>query len=249
MKRALPWLLAALFAALWWRRGQDVNGPPTAPRLPPPPARLPPLPAEVELVRPVQVVGVPAAPVRPGQAASAESGHVHLTPLHPHLNHPEGPDVEPGKAHLRGRQVWTWLGAGVVVLAAAALGLSSSYNRITVTPSPRQQNEIGLALDGPSTATALSGSDASRAPTLFHSYGCVACHTIPDVSGAYGKVGPNLSHLFDHALIAGVLPNTPNNLVRWIRVPQTVDPNTGMPNLGVSEQDARDIAAYLERYQ
>jgi cytochrome c1 len=45
--------------------------------------------------------------------------------------------------------------------------------------------------------------------------------------------------------IAGVLPNSPENMVRWLRQPQSVDPRSAMPDLGVSERDARDIAAYL----
>jgi cytochrome c2 len=153
-------------------------------------------------------------------------------------------DDEPGRPHLRGRQNWVGAGVGLVALALAALVLSASYNRIPVTPDPGRQT--GLPADGPSTLTALAGADPRRAPALFRSYGCVSCHVIPGVSGASGRVGPNLAHLYDHALIAGVLANTPENLLLWIRAPRQVDPNTGMPNLGVSTKDARDIAAYLQ---
>jgi cytochrome c1 len=41
------------------------------------------------------------------------------------------------------------------------------------------------------------------------------------------------------------LPNTPDNLVRWLRDPQAVSPQTIMPDLGLGEPQARDIAAYL----
>jgi cytochrome c1 len=47
------------------------------------------------------------------------------------------------------------------------------------------------------------------------------------------------------SFIGGELANTPANMVRWIEDPQTVEPNTAMPNLGLGEQSARDIAAYL----
>ena len=47
------------------------------------------------------------------------------------------------------------------------------------------------------------------------------------------------------AVIAGVLPNTPENLVRWLRAPQEVSPHNAMPDLGLTERDARDIAAFL----
>jgi cytochrome c1 len=45
--------------------------------------------------------------------------------------------------------------------------------------------------------------------------------------------------------LAGNLPNTPENLVRWIRQPQTIKPGNVMPDLGIGVRDARDIAAYL----
>ena len=52
-----------------------------------------------------------------------------------------------------------------------------------------------------------------------------------------------------NGLIAGKLANTPDNLVRWIRQPKTVKPLTAMPDMGVSEGDARDMAAYLATLQ
>ena len=68
---------------------------------------------------------------------------------------------------------------------------------------------------------------------------------IPGVPAAEGRVGPPLTDLADRTFIAGRLRNEPSALVRWIREPRAVDPNTAMPNLGVTDRDARDIAAYL----
>jgi cytochrome c1 len=76
-------------------------------------------------------------------------------------------------------------------------------------------------------------------------FGCGACHTVPGVPGADGRIGPELSGLADHENIAGRLENTPDNLVRWISHPQEVDPGNVMPDLGVPDSAARDIAAYL----
>jgi cytochrome c1 len=45
--------------------------------------------------------------------------------------------------------------------------------------------------------------------------------------------------------IAGRVTNTAPNLVSWIRNPKATDDRTAMPNMGVTEKDARDIAAYL----
>lgn len=74
---------------------------------------------------------------------------------------------------------------------------------------------------------------------------CGSCHTIPGVTGAEGVVGPPLFFFSRRTFIAGELPNTPENLALWIRSPQSVNPKTAMPNLGVSEEEAKDVAAYL----
>lgn len=50
-------------------------------------------------------------------------------------------------------------------------------------------------------------------------------------------------------MIAGELPNTPDNLVRWIKDPKLVEPGTAMPDLGLSDEQARDVAAYLYTLQ
>jgi len=99
---------------------------------------------------------------------------------------------------------------------------------------------------GEADAAALTGGGSpDRGATLIRSYGCGTCHTVPRVPGAHATVGPNLQGIASRAYIAGVLPNVPNNMVRWIQNPQAVDEKTAMPNLNVSSRDARDIAAYL----
>lgn len=99
-----------------------------------------------------------------------------------------------------------------------------------------------------SRAVRIPGADPGSAPTVMKAFGCGSCHTIPGVDGADGRVGPGLGGIADRWSIAGRLPNTPDNLVRWIMHPQEVDPGTLMPDLGVPEPQARDIAAYLYRH-
>jgi cytochrome c2 len=91
----------------------------------------------------------------------------------------------------------------------------------------------------------MVGGNPARGPELIRSYGCGTCHTVAGVTGAKGLVGPPLAGIAQRAYIAGVLPNAPENMVRWIENPKAVDPLTAMPVLGVSPADARDIAAYL----
>jgi cytochrome c2 len=75
--------------------------------------------------------------------------------------------------------------------------------------------------------------------------GCTSCHVIPGIRGAKGMVGPPLEHMARRSYIAGVLPNTSENMVRWLRDPPAVSEQTAMPNLKLSNSDARDIASYL----
>lgn len=90
-----------------------------------------------------------------------------------------------------------------------------------------------------------SGGDAHRGRELIQGYGCGACHMIPGIREANGLVGPPLWYLNRRTIIAGELPNSPANLALWIEHPRSVNPKTAMPDLGLDEQQARDIVAYL----
>jgi len=102
---------------------------------------------------------------------------------------------------------------------------------------------------------ALAQAPASEQPILtgdpaigrvaFRTYGCHDCHVIPGVTGANSFVGPPLTAWAERGYIAGKLPNEPTYLVQWIRFPQAIEPGTAMPNLGVTEEDAIHMAAYL----
>lgn len=94
-------------------------------------------------------------------------------------------------------------------------------------------------------AAQLAGADTERGRQLVARYGCVGCHTIPGVGGPASNVGPPLEKLALRAYIGGVLPNTPEDLVQWLRDPPAIDPRTAMPDVGLSEAEARDVAAYL----
>ena len=112
-----------------------------------------------------------------------------------------------------------WLSAAIVALGACG----------------RQPPAVGI---DPS-------ADASRGARLIVRHGCGSCHRIPGITGAYGRVGPPLEHLHRQAYIAGVAPNRFDVMRRWLRAPEQLSPRTAMPNLGLSDDEARDIAAYL----
>ena len=94
-------------------------------------------------------------------------------------------------------------------------------------------------------ATTLRLPDAKRGETAIHQYACVTCHAIPGIVGSSAPVGPPLDGIATRAFIAGVLPNTRDAMIRWLRAPQSVSPHNAMPDLGLTAQDAADIAAYL----
>lgn len=76
--------------------------------------------------------------------------------------------------------------------------------------------------------------------------GCGSCHVIPGIAGADGKVGPSLEDFGQHTVVAGMLPNTPDNVARWVQHPQAIVPDNAMPDMGLSGKQARDVAAYLQ---
>jgi cytochrome c len=122
----------------------------------------------------------------------------------------------------------------LVLLAAATLGVGAGA--IAWTADRR---------DAVRTAERLTGGDVQRGKETLHVFGCTACHSIPGVRLARGKVGPKLEGLRERVYIAGVLPNTAENMIWWIQHPQEVDPKTAMPETGIGPADARDVAAYL----
>jgi cytochrome c2 len=98
---------------------------------------------------------------------------------------------------------------------------------------------------GKKAASQMTGGNTDLGKVAIQNYGCGACHTIPGIPGAHANVGPSLKQIGSRSYIAGVVKNTPENLMKWIQNPPGVDPKTAMPHLRVSEKDARDIAAYL----
>lgn len=106
---------------------------------------------------------------------------------------------------------------------------------------------VGVAIAGCTDETQPAlGGDPDNGRLLLRQFGCGSCHRIPGVAAARGNVGPPLDGVGRRVYLGGVLPNTPENMVRWIRNPKQFDPQTAMPDLPVSEGQARDIVAYLQ---
>jgi len=79
----------------------------------------------------------------------------------------------------------------------------------------------------------------------FMSLSCVNCHAVSG-TGALGTFGPDLSHLMSRQTLgAGVIPNTSDNLRKWIREPQTMKPGSLMPNMQLNDRELDQVYAYL----
>jgi len=120
-----------------------------------------------------------------------------------------------------------------IALALAAIAAGAAWN------ARQEQDRIMLR------AHVLTRGEPQRGPEAIQRFGCGGCHDIPGIDGARGTIGPPLAAFGQRAYVAGEARNTPENLVHWIMHPHEIEAKTAMPEMGVGERDARDIAAYL----
>ena len=111
-----------------------------------------------------------------------------------------------------------------------ALGLAACNERASTVETP---------------ASTIVGGDANRGARTIRAVGCGGCHIIPGIAGADGLAGPPLNLMGRRVFLAGLLRNTPDNMMTWLREPQRVLPGNAMPDTGLTEEQARNITAYL----
>jgi len=87
--------------------------------------------------------------------------------------------------------------------------------------------------------------DPQRGRAALVQFDCGVCHVIPGIPAAVGQVGPALDNYALRPYLAGKFPNEPETLVRWILDAPAMAPQTAMPAIAMSQQEARDAAAYL----
>jgi len=88
--------------------------------------------------------------------------------------------------------------------------------------------------------------DERRGREIFLSHACSGCHTIRGTN-AHGRIGPDLTHVGGRQDLAGLaIPNTPEEMTRWIDDPQAIKPGVKMPDLHLSSADIRSVVSYLE---
>jgi mono/diheme cytochrome c family protein len=139
----------------------------------------------------------------------------------------------------------TW---AVVAFLTRLPGLDArAYREMTAAEATPGTDDAPTPAATSSNATggALLRGDAGRGKKILAQYACQSCHRVPGVTGSDVAVGRPLDDLARRPVMAGKLAPTQDNLIRWIRNPQAIDPQTAMPDMGVSERDALDISAYL----
>jgi cytochrome c len=104
---------------------------------------------------------------------------------------------------------------------------------------------LGACADRVSDPSEQVPGDALAGREQIEAYGCGACHNVPGIASADSLVAPPLDGWAHRRTIAGRIANTPANLAAWLENPQEIDPGNAMPDMGVSPEDARDMAAYL----
>jgi cytochrome c len=125
------------------------------------------------------------------------------------------------------------LTVGLLALGTAGAGVSLGVQRWQT----HQHNDT--------VARALTGGDPQLGKAVFRDHGCGACHTVHGVDGAEGLTGPALDKVAVRAFVAGDQPNDPQHLIAWVQHPQALQPGVGMPEMGLTDAQARDVAAFL----
>ena len=148
-----------------------------------------------------------------------------------------------------GRSAGRWAGVlGLLLVVGSTAWLVSANPSLMngkAAGTPNQLGQPAAAAGGPEVAP---GSPAAEGQQLIAGKPCGGCHVIPGVPGANGAVGPSLAGVAGRAKIAGGAVNNsgPDDLKAWIMDPPALKPGTAMPKVGLSDDEATKIAAYLE---
>jgi cytochrome c oxidase subunit 2 len=130
----------------------------------------------------------------------------------------------------------------------------------TLAPTGLPKTPVAAPTDSTAVATvppveagpvvAAVDPKVAQGEQYFASKGCIGCHSLNSVGAPKGMLGPNLAGIGKRTMIAGGwLPNTDENLHRWIKTPQAVKEGVLMqvPEMTDAEVDA--LVAYLRTKQ
>ena len=124
-------------------------------------------------------------------------------------------------------------------------GDSHAYMRNHALAMPRAEFDQWLEDQQEDAPEPSDGTPEAEGRDLFTAKGCAGCHTVKGVS--QGRIGPDLTHLKSRRTFAGsIFRNTPDNLAAWLRDPPEEKPGALMPDLNLTEDEIRNLVAYLE---
>jgi cytochrome c len=137
---------------------------------------------------------------------------------------------------------------GIFVTVGIAIVLVSMNPSFASGKAGGTANQLGAVSTAGGAPVVEPGSPAAEGQQIIASKPCVGCHTIPGIPGANGTIGPNLAGVASRTKIAGgAVDNAgPDDLKAWIMNPPAKKPGTLMPNLGLTDDEATKIVAYLE---
>jgi cytochrome c oxidase subunit 2 len=159
------------------------------------------------------------------------------------------PQLGPKMDMIPGHPNFVWLQAdraGVYDGACSEFcGAQHAWMRFIVIAEPEPKYQAWLALQvqpahEPADVVAKAGRD------FFFAQTCASCHAVKG-TGAVANAAPDLTHVAGrNQLAAGLVPNTPQDLARWLRDPQQLKPACQMPNFNLDQEQVTQLVAYLE---
>src|SRR3569833_1619611 len=150
--------------------------------------------------------------------------------------------------HLPGWTNWFVGVVAVLIVGGLGAGLWVANPAFSAGTALGTTDQIGKPAASAGGANITPGSPVVLGRQAIIARGCGSCHTIPGIPGAAGSVGPNLAGVASRPTIAGgaVTNSGPDSLKAWVLDPPGQKPGTLMPKLGLSDDEAANVAAYLE---
>jgi cytochrome c553 len=206
----------------------------------PPPAPAPPDLVQAPPPRAAQAAGTaPAA--QAGRQPAKRPGIEQAAPTRGGTQGPGGSDGGSGGGPAGGGRSDAGPAPGRQATGEPAGRAPSDARRRADAPWPRLGPAAGSGPSSPAPGDPARG----RAIIATGAHGCAACHAIPGIRSPRGIVGPPLGGVGQRAFIAGQLPNRPDVLAAFLQNPPALVPSTGMPDVGLTAEEARHVAAYL----
>jgi cytochrome c oxidase subunit 2 len=124
-------------------------------------------------------------------------------------------------------------------------GLQHAKMRLLAIAEPAERFDQWLERERQPAPPARSAA-ASEGQQVFADAGCASCHTVRGTA-ADGTKGPDLTHIASRRTLASAtVPNTAEQLTRWITDPHDIKEGVQMPATPLDDRERRALIDYLE---